>query len=117
MQPVAVMISYQDWQKIEKLLEPYLTPKKTASDSANKPPARRGRVFPEKQLSQEEIDRQMAVDAAFLERCHVVFDRLQPQLIKDRYDWFIVIEPDSGDYFKHSCKINYTYLLLNVMIS
>lgn len=98
MQPVAVIISYQDWQKIEQLLEPYLTPKKPKSD-VNKPPARRGRVFPEKRLSKEEIARRRAEDDAFLARCHVVFDRVQPELIEDYYDWYIVVEPDSGDYF------------------
>ena len=24
---------------------------------------------------------------------------MQPELIEDYYNWFIIIEPDSGDYF------------------
>ncbi|MEH1998440.1 MAG: hypothetical protein V7L00_06740 [Nostoc sp.] len=60
---------------------------------------RRGRVFPERQLSPEEKARRKAEDEVFYQRCRVVFDRVQPELIKEHYDWFIVIEPESGDYF------------------
>jgi len=60
---------------------------------------RRGRVFPERQLSSEEKARRKAEDEVFAQRCHVIFDQVQPELIKDHYDWFIVMEPDSGDYF------------------
>ncbi len=28
----------------------------------------------------------------------MIFHRVQQALIKDHYDWFIIIEPDSGDY-------------------
>jgi hypothetical protein len=28
-----------------------------------------------------------------------VFERVRPELIKDHYSWFIVIEPNSKDYF------------------
>ncbi|MEH2236707.1 hypothetical protein [Nostoc sp.] len=66
--------------------------------SSNHTP-RRGRVFPERQLSPEEKARRKAEDEVFYQRCRVVFDRVQPELIKEHYDWFIVIEPDSGDYF------------------
>ncbi|WP_460202358.1 hypothetical protein [Scytonema sp. NUACC21] len=66
--------------------------------SNNRTP-RRGRVFPERQLSPEEKARRQAEDEAFAQRCRLIFDRVQPELIKDHYDWFIVIEPDSGDYF------------------
>jgi hypothetical protein len=59
---------------------------------------RRGRVFPEKQLSPEEKVRLKAEDEVFYNRCRNIFDRVQPELIKDHYNWFIVIEPDSGDY-------------------
>ncbi len=60
---------------------------------------RRGRVFPEKQLSPEEKARIKAEDAVFYKRCRKVFDKVQPELIKDHYNWFIIIEPESGDYF------------------
>jgi len=35
----------------------------------------------------------------FGQRCRVIFDQVVPQLIADHYDWSIIIEPDSGDYF------------------
>ncbi|MHC5725281.1 MAG: hypothetical protein ACYT04_58800 [Nostoc sp.] len=66
--------------------------------SSNHTP-RRGRVFPERQLSPEEKARRKAEDELFYQRCRVVFNRVQSELIKEHYDWFIVIEPDSGDYF------------------
>ena len=59
---------------------------------------RRGRVFSERQLSAEEKARRKAEDEVFYQRCRVGYDRFQPELIKDHYDWFIVIEPESGEY-------------------
>lgn len=67
---------------------------------------RRGRVFPERQLSAEEKARRMAEDEEFYQRCRVIFDRVRPELIKEHYDWFIVIEPDSGDYIVDQNEIN-----------
>ncbi|MGK7925857.1 MAG: hypothetical protein AB4290_11525 [Spirulina sp.] len=69
----------------------------TQTNSKQKP--RYGRVFPEKRLSPEEIEKRRAEDKIFAERCHIIFDRVKPELIQDYYDWFILIEPDSGDYF------------------
>jgi hypothetical protein len=59
---------------------------------------RRGRVFPEYQLSVAEKAQLKAEDEVFYQRCRVIFNRIQPELIKEHYDWFIVIEPESGDY-------------------
>ncbi|MEW5857498.1 MAG: hypothetical protein AB1861_08960 [Cyanobacteriota bacterium] len=66
--------------------------------SNNRTP-RQGRVFPERQLSPEEKAKRRAEDEEFSKRCREIFDRVQPELIKDHYDWFIIVEPDSGDYF------------------
>ncbi|MFP4102821.1 hypothetical protein [Coleofasciculus sp.] len=60
---------------------------------------RRGRVFPERRLSPEEKAKRRAENESFYRNCRVVFDRIKPELIKNHYDWFIVIEPKSGDYF------------------
>lgn len=60
---------------------------------------RRGRVFPERQLSPEEKARRQAEGEEFAKRCRDIFERVKPELIKDHYDWFMVIEPESGDYF------------------
>ncbi len=58
------------------------------------------RLFPQiPPLSAEEIARRKAEDDEFGRRCRIIFDRVQPELIKDHYDWSIHIEPDSGDYF------------------
>lgn len=59
---------------------------------------RRGRVFPERQLSPEEKARRQAEGEEFARRCQEIFERVKPNLIKDHYDWFIIIEPESGNY-------------------
>jgi hypothetical protein len=69
-----------------------------AQASSHRTP-RRGRVFPEQQLSPEEKARRKAKDEVFHKRCRAIFEQVQPELIEDHYDWFVVIEPDSGDYF------------------
>ncbi|MBD2546211.1 hypothetical protein [Planktothricoides raciborskii] len=61
--------------------------------------ARLGRVFPERELDPQEIQRQEAEMQELLQKCQVVFQRVQPELINDYYDWFMAIEPKSGDYF------------------
>ncbi|NEP43146.1 MAG: hypothetical protein F6K35_29550 [Okeania sp. SIO2H7] len=69
------------------------------NSTSKKRTARRGRIFPDINLSPEEIARRKAEREAFGQRCRVVFDRVKPELIEDYYNWFIIIEPDSGDYF------------------
>ena len=60
---------------------------------------RRGRLHPERTMSQEEINQWHAERAVFRQRCKVIFDRVQPELVKTHYNWYIAVEPDSGDYF------------------
>ncbi|MCL1470960.1 hypothetical protein [Argonema antarcticum] len=60
---------------------------------------RRGRLYPERTMSQEEINQWHAERAAFRQHSKVVFDRVQPELIKTHYNWYMAVEPDSGDYF------------------
>ncbi len=58
------------------------------------------RIFPNiPPLSAEEIARRKAEDEEFGKRCEEIFWRVQPELIKDHYNWSIYIEPNSGDYF------------------
>lgn len=78
---------------------PWLQPGEYVNQLSSNRTARRGRVFPERQLSLEEKAKRQAEDEVFYQRCRAIFDRVQPELIKDHYDWFMVIEPDSGDYF------------------
>ena len=60
---------------------------------------RRGRIFPEIQWSEEKKAQRKAQQQAFYQRCKVIFDRVQPELILTHYNWYVAVEPDSGDYF------------------
>ena len=60
---------------------------------------RRGRLFPQIQWSPEKKAHWKAERAAIRQRCQVVFNRLQPELIKTHYNWYVAVEPDSGEYF------------------
>lgn len=54
------------------------------------------RIFPEIQWSEEKKAQWKAEKAAFRERCQVIFARLQPELIKTHYNWYMAVEPESG---------------------
>jgi len=60
---------------------------------------RRGRLFREIQWSEEKKAQWRAGRATFRKRCKVIFDRLKPQLIDTHYNWYMAVEPDSGEYF------------------
>ncbi|MEH1931147.1 hypothetical protein [Nostoc sp.] len=60
---------------------------------------RRGRIFPDIQWSEEKKARWKAEQEAFYQRCKVIFDRVQPELIKSHHNWYVAVEPESGDYF------------------
>ncbi len=66
-----------------------------------KPTARvhRGRIFPEIQWTEEQKVQWRSELEATYQRCKVIFDRIQPELIKTHHNWFLAVEPDSGDYF------------------
>ncbi len=60
---------------------------------------RRGRIFPEIQWTEEQkIQWQSELEATY-QRCKVIFERVQSELIKTHYNWFTAVEPKSGDYF------------------
>ncbi|HLO84678.1 MAG TPA: hypothetical protein VK203_06645 [Nostocaceae cyanobacterium] len=68
----------------------------------NTKPLRRrhpGRIFPEFTLPPEELARREAEKNARYQIAKQHFDQLYPQLIDNHDNWFIVIEPNSGDYF------------------
>ncbi len=69
------------------------------TQSTPKKVVRRGRIFPEIQWSLEEKAKRKAESEAFHQRCRAIFERVRPDFIKDRYGWYIAVEPDSGDYF------------------
>lgn len=85
--------------------------------------ARRGRIFPEIQWNEEHKARHEAEREAFYQRCKPIFDRVKSELIETHYNWFVAVEPDSGEYFddkdlevvslqcrkQHPGKIHYTF--------
>ncbi len=64
-----------------------------------KRPIRRGRIFPEYTIPPEELARREAEREARYQLCRPVFERVRDELIPDHYNWFMIIEPNSGDYF------------------
>lgn len=57
-------------------------------------------LFPEqKKLSSAEIERLDREEKIFAQRCRAIFERVYPKLKTDYYNWFIIIEPESEDYF------------------
>ena len=58
-----------------------------------------GRIFPEFTMPPEELAKRNAKRNARGEKARIVFNRVCPELINDHYNWFMVIEPNSGDYF------------------
>lgn len=61
--------------------------------------ARRGRLFPEIQWTEEQQAQWREEREAFYLRSKPIFDKVQPELIKTHYNWYMAIEPDSGEYF------------------
>lgn len=60
---------------------------------------RRGRIFPEIQWTEQQKAQWKSEREAFKERCQPIFDNVQPQLIKTHYNWYMAVEPESGEYF------------------
>jgi hypothetical protein len=57
-------------------------------------------IFPQQpRFSSAEISQLQAENKLFADRCREVFQRVAPDLIEEHYDWYIIVEPESGDYF------------------
>lgn len=56
------------------------------------------RVTP-RQISPEQKARIKVESDARYQLARAVFERVRPDLIKEHYNWYITIEPNSGDYF------------------
>ncbi|WP_414561908.1 MULTISPECIES: hypothetical protein [unclassified Anabaena] len=69
------------------------------TQSTPKQPARRGRIFPERTLSLEELTKRKAEEDDFDQRCQAIFEQVRPDFIQEHYGWYIAVEPNSGDYF------------------
>ena len=60
---------------------------------------RRGRLFPEIQWTEDRINLYRSDLEIHHQRCKLVFEQLQPELIKSHYNWFMAVDSESGDYF------------------
>jgi hypothetical protein len=60
---------------------------------------RQERIFPEIQWTQEQKAQWKAEREAFKERCQPIFDKVQQSLIKTHDNWYMAVEPESGEYF------------------
>ncbi len=60
---------------------------------------RRGRIFPEIQWTSEQQAQWREERAAIRSSCQIIFDRVKPELMQSHYNWYVTIEPDSGEYF------------------
>ncbi|GFE71802.1 hypothetical protein [Chroococcus sp. FPU101] len=49
--------------------------------------------------NETEIAQALAENQAFAERCREIFRRVAPDLMEQYRDWYIIIEPNSGEYF------------------
>lgn len=49
-------------------------------------------------LSLEEQAKAEAKNGLFAQRCREIFWRVYPELVEKHYNWFILIEPESGEY-------------------
>ncbi|RUT05186.1 hypothetical protein DSM106972_040070 [Dulcicalothrix desertica PCC 7102] len=84
---------------------------------------RRGRIFPEIQWTLEQRAQYEAESEAFYQRCKPIFDKVKAELIETHYNWYMSVEPDSGEYFidknlevaslqcreKHPGKLHYAF--------
>lgn len=74
-----------------------MTPNTSQTTSSRR--RRRGRLFPEFTIPSEELAKQKAEKQARCQRYREVFKKVSVELIDKHYNWFMVIEPNSGDYF------------------
>lgn len=84
---------------------------------------RRGRIFPEIQWTEEQKAQWETETENLYQRCQPIFDKVKSELIETHYNWYMTVEPDSGEYFidkdlevvwrkcreKHPGKIHHTF--------
>ncbi len=65
----------------------------------NKRKVHRGRLFPEIQWTEEKKALWKDEKEYIYNSCKPIFEKLKPELIKTHYNWYLAVEPESGDYF------------------
>lgn len=75
------------------------------SESTQKHQLRRGRIFPELCPTPEAMAKRQSNYALIHsqrqelgKRCRQIFEQICPQLMVTHYNWFIAIEPETGNY-------------------
>ncbi|KAF3889134.1 MULTISPECIES: hypothetical protein [Nostocales] len=82
-----------------------------------------GRIFPKYSIPPEELDKREAEKHTRVKRYREIFEQASSQLIQDHYNWFIVIDPQSGDYFidpgeevaVHKARLKYPNGMVGIM--
>lgn len=60
---------------------------------------RNRRIFPNVNWTEAEKQQRNAEQQARWERCYPVFEKLRSELIQNHYNWYLTIEPETGEYF------------------
>lgn len=61
--------------------------------------AHRGRIFPEIQWTEEQKAQWRTEREEFKARCLPIFNQVKLEFIETHYNWYVAVEPDSGEYF------------------
>lgn len=67
--------------------------------------ARRGRIFPEVQWSEQQWEQWKTETERFRQRCRPIFEQVKTQYLDTHYGWYVAVEPESGDYFISADKL------------
>ncbi len=59
----------------------------------------RGRIFPEIQWTEEQLAQWRSEREEFYQRSLPIFDQVKTEFMETHYNWFVAVEPDSGEYF------------------
>ena len=59
----------------------------------------RGRIFPEIQWTEEQLAQWRSERQEFYQCSLPIFDQVKTEFIETHYNWFVAVEPDSGEYF------------------
>ncbi|MGK7944709.1 MAG: hypothetical protein AB4058_09590 [Microcystaceae cyanobacterium] len=67
--------------------------------------ARRGRIVPEVQWSEEQWEQWKTETERFRQRCLPIFEQVKRQHSDTHYGSYVAVEPESGDYFISADKL------------
>ena len=59
---------------------------------------KKNRIFSTNSISPQELEQRAIQRKKRGESCFKIFEKIRPRLIKNYYNWFIGIEPESGYY-------------------